>query len=90
MLRERTIDDDPVAVGLQALAWVLGDGARAERFLSLTGIDPDQLRQRAGDSDMLDAVLAFLEAHQPDLIACADATGVSPERLIAARTRLAA
>ena len=90
MLRERTIDDDPFAVALQALAWLLGDGTRAERFLSLTGIAPTQLRERASDPEMLDAVLGFLEAYQPDLIACAEATGVLPERLVASRARLLA
>ncbi len=89
MLRERTIDDDPFTIALQALAWTLGEERRAERFLSLTGIDPDQLRERAGEAGMLDAVLGFLEAHQPDLIACAEGTGIAPERLVAARARLA-
>ena len=88
MLRERTIDDDPIAVALQALAWTLGDEARAGRFLALTGIDPAQLRDHAGEPATLDAVLGFMEAHQPDLIACSDAINVSPERLVAARHRL--
>jgi adenine/guanine phosphoribosyltransferase-like PRPP-binding protein len=33
-------------------------------------------------------VLAFLEAHEPDLIACAEHLGVPPARLVAARERL--
>lgn len=89
MLRDRTIDDDPYAVALRALAWTLSDDARAQRFLALTGIDAAQLRDHAGDAATLDAVLGFLEAHQPDLLACAEAVGVSPERLVAARQRLA-
>jgi hypothetical protein len=83
-----TIEEDAQAIALSALAWTLGDDARASRFLALTGIDPDNLRERLSDPAMLDAALAFLEAHQPDLIACAAALGVKPETLIAARERL--
>ncbi len=89
MLRDRTIEPDPQALGLQALAWTLADDARAQRFLALTGLDPADLRAAAGQPATLDAVFGFLEAHQPDLVGCAGALGVAPERLIAARMRIA-
>lgn len=76
------------ALGLQALAWTLGDGDRAQRLLDLTGLDPDDLRARAGTAEVLGAVLSFLEAHEPDLLACADALGVKPTALVDARARL--
>lgn len=69
-------------LAIQALAWVLGDDNRAQRFLSLTGLDPDDLRARIADPDVHEAVRRFLEGHQPDLIACADALGVKPELLL--------
>jgi hypothetical protein len=78
-------NDDGNVIALQALVWILGDPPRAQRLLDLTGIDPSALRDRLGDPSMLDAVLGFLEAHEPDLIACADALGQKPEALIAAR-----
>ena len=37
---------------------------------------------------LLAAVLGFLESHEPDLIACADALDVKPEALIRARQQL--
>ena len=83
-----TIADDPAALALSALAWTLGDDARAQRFLALTGLEPADLRAAAGEPATLDAVLGFLEAHQPDLLACATALNIKPERLIAARERL--
>ena len=46
---------------------------------------PTQLRARIGDPGLLAAVLRFLEAHEPDLVACADALGVAPSRLVEAR-----
>ncbi|UVO55417.1 DUF3572 domain-containing protein [Sphingomonas sp. SUN039] len=82
--------DDPAETwALQALAWVLSDAGRADRFVALTGISPDDLRARAGDPAVLDAVLGFLEGHEPDLFACAKDIGVAPIELIAARQRLA-
>ena len=83
-----TIDDDATALALQALAWTLGDDGRAGRLLALTGLEPEGIRARIGDPAMLGAVLAFLESHEPDLIACAEALGVTPQRLIAAQERL--
>ena len=83
-----TIADDPAALALSALAWTLGEDARAQRFLALTGLEPADLRAAAGEPATLDAVLGFLEAHQPDLLACAAAMNIKPERLIAARERL--
>jgi Protein of unknown function (DUF3572) len=83
-----TIDDDATALALKALAWTLGDDARAGRLLALTGLEPEGIRARIGDPAMLGAVLAFLESHEPDLIACAEAIGVKPQQLITAQERL--
>jgi hypothetical protein len=88
MISRDTIDDDATALALKALAWTLGDDARAGRLLALTGLEPEGIRARIGDPAMLGAVLTFLESHEPDLIACAEALGVRPERLIAAQERL--
>ncbi len=88
-IRERVAGDDPAeAWALQVLAWILSDDGRAQRFVALTGIAPDDLRARAGDAAVLDAALGFVEAHQPDLFLCAKVLGVAPIELIAARERL--
>ena len=80
--------NDPSALALRALAAALGDQRLAERFLSLSGIDPPDLRQRASDPALLAALLRFLEAHEPDLVAVAAKVGVAPEALVAARREL--
>jgi hypothetical protein len=80
--------NDPEVLGLAALASTLGDSRRAQRFLDLTGIGTDELRARAADPALLAALLRFLEAHEPDLIAVAEALGVKPELLIQARREL--
>ncbi|MGH6780535.1 MAG: DUF3572 family protein [Sphingomonadaceae bacterium] len=81
---------DPAAIALQALAWTLGDSARADRFLALTGIGPDELRTRLGEPALLAAALGFLEAHEPDLVACAEALDLTPEALVRARMEMEA
>ena len=88
MLRDRTNPPDPEALALSALAWTLADEARAQRLLALTGLTGADLRERLAEPSVLAAVLLFLEAHEPDLVACADALGVEPAVLADARRRL--
>jgi hypothetical protein len=87
-MRERASTDDPAILALEALSWLLADQARADRLLALTGLSPDDLRARANNAGVLAAVLAFLEAHEPDLVACAEALSVKPADLVAARGEL--
>jgi hypothetical protein len=87
-MNARDTIDDATAIALQALAWTLGDDSRAGRLLALTGLEPEGIRARIGDPAMLGAVLTFLESHEPDLIACAEAIGVKPQQLITAQERL--
>ena len=81
-------ETDPIALALQALAFVLADQARAERLLALTGLGAAELRARAAEPALLAAVLGFLESHEPDLVAAAEALGVAPPVLVAARHSL--
>lgn len=86
MRNQQTNDGETLALG--ALGWVLAEEARAERLLALTGLTPESLRARVQERGFLAAVLRFLEAHEPDLIACAGALGISPIALVAARQEL--
>ena len=80
--------NDPLALALAALAATLGDTRRAQRFIDLTGIGTDELRQQAADPALLAALLRFLEAHEPDLIAVSEELGVEPNLLVEARAEL--
>lgn len=79
---------DAATLALLALAWCLEDARRADRLLTLTGLTTNDLRARAAEPSLQAAVLGFLEAHEPDLVACAEAIGVKPQQLAAARTEL--
>jgi hypothetical protein len=82
------VPTDAETIGLTALAATLSDERRAQRFLALTGLSPDGIRERVGERSLLAACLSFLEAHEPDLVAVAEAVGVVPEALLAARREL--
>ena len=82
--------NDAETLALSALAATLTDERRARRFLDLSGIDTEELRLRAAEPALLAALLRFLEAHEPDLIDVADAIGVKPAELVAAREGLEA
>lgn len=81
--------DTAATTGLRALAFVAGDADLGPRFLELTGLDVATLRARAADPAILAAVLAFLAAHEPSLIAAAAALDVPPTALVAAHEVLA-
>jgi adenine/guanine phosphoribosyltransferase-like PRPP-binding protein len=75
-------------MALLALSWLLSDGERAERLLSLTGMTVDDLRQGASSPRILAEFIRYLEGHEADLIAAADATGTTPAALVNARIQL--
>lgn len=80
--------NDPYALALAALAAMLTDERRAQRFLDLTGIGTDELRRRANEPALLMAVIAFLESHEPDLLSVSEMIGVNAEALVAARRQI--
>ena len=82
-------DLSPETIALAALGWILGDEKRAARLLDLTGLTPDILRDRLGERGVQAAVLEFLIAHEPDLMAASADLGFPPETFIAAHRRLA-
>jgi Protein of unknown function (DUF3572) len=80
--------DDDMALALTALAWILSDEPRAERFLALTGLTPDGLRGALTNRATQAAILSFLTAHENDLVSCAAAIDSDPAALAAAAARL--
>jgi Protein of unknown function (DUF3572) len=56
----------------------------------LTGLTPDELRGGLGDDGVLAAVVDFLCAHEPDLVAAAAALGIEPAVLASVSESLSA
>ena len=69
---------------------MLRDDDRADRLLSLTGLTGDDLRQRLGERSVLAAVIEYLCAYEPDLLAAADHLGITPQALADAGRTLSA
>ena len=85
MLSARATRIEAETLALRALTYVVGDSELGPRLLDLTGLDVATLRNRASDPALLAATLAFLESHEPSLLACAAALQADPQSLIAAR-----
>ena len=60
---------------------MLSDDDRAGRLLTLTGLTGGDLRERLGERPVLAAVLEYLCAYEPDLLAAAEHLGVGPQVL---------
>ena len=88
MIRNETNKSIADALALSALAWILSDESRAQRLLATTGLNPEELRAGLGDPALLAAAIRFLEAWEPDLVACASDLGAAPSDLVEARRQL--
>jgi hypothetical protein len=90
MIRDYPIPEDDETLALRLVGWIVADSARADRMLSLTGLEPESLRASLSDQSTLGALMDFVIGHEPDLLACAEDLGVSPAQLVAARGRMGA
>lgn len=79
------LDEGAASLALAALGWILTDDDRAHRFLDMTGLDAGGLREAVALPSTHRAVLDFLCAYEPDLIAAACALDIAPEALANAR-----
>jgi hypothetical protein len=76
------------SMALQVVGWIVSDQRRAERMLAVSGLSADGLRTAIRDPRQLGAILDFVLDHEPDLLSCADALGVQPQKIAAVRERL--
>ncbi len=76
---------DGHTVALLVIGWIVAEPSRIERFLTLTGLNVDQLRGGLGDTAILGAAIDYLLTNERDLIACAEAIGEAPEAIALAR-----
>ncbi len=80
--------DSAEAVALQAVAFIAGDPAKLEALLRVTGVTPQDLRERLGDRAFLVGVLDFLLDYEPRLMEFCSASGLDPAVPAAARFAL--
>lgn len=70
--------DDAEALALQVLAFLLADSAQSSRFLALTGITPDDLRQAAGSPELQSAAFEYILSDEGLLLTFCQNAGVDP------------
>lgn len=68
----------PEDVAIRALGFIAGDPELLPRFLALTGIEPQGIRQAAAEPGFLAGVLQFVLAHEPTLMKFAAEAGIAP------------
>ena len=81
-------DEEAEGIAIAALGFIAGDPVLLPRFLSLTGIEAGQIRAAARSRGFLAGVLDFICAHEPTLVAFAEASSIDPAKVARARQRL--
>ncbi|EIM75283.1 hypothetical protein A33O_08536 [Nitratireductor aquibiodomus RA22] len=74
--------EEAEAIAVSALAFIAADDQLLPRFLSLTGIEANQIRAAAAEPGFLTGVLQFILAHEPTLLRFSEENGIAP-RIVA-------
>jgi Protein of unknown function (DUF3572) len=70
--------DEAEALALQVLAFLLSDSRQISRFLALTGIAPQDLRDVATSPDLQAATLEYLLSDEGLLLTFCQEAGIDP------------
>jgi len=85
---QASIQDYPSTIALAALSFILEEDALRDRFLSLSGMSPEDLKAGLENKDFLASILEFLIQHEPDLLAFAEHQNEKPELIVQAWRKL--
>jgi hypothetical protein len=77
------------AIAIAALSFIAQDSERLARFLALSGIGPDSIREAAREPDFLAGVLDHLAGDETLLLAFAEQENIAPTEITRARDVLA-
>jgi Protein of unknown function (DUF3572) len=85
-LKKQKLDrGDAEALALQGLTFLAADPSRLSRFLTLTGIEPGELRSWAEAPHLQAAVLDHFLGDESLLLVFAAEAGIAPDHLLPAR-----
>jgi len=71
-------------IALKALAFLAADSERISRFLSLSGVDPSDIRQAAENPAFMGGILDYLRGDQSLLLEFSSGENIDPSRIDAA------
>ena len=78
-----------VGLAIAALSFIAAEAERLGRFLALTGIGPESIRDAAREPNFLLGVLDHVASEESLLVAFAEHSGIDPEDVARAREALA-
>ncbi len=70
--------DTATSIAISDLQFIAGDEEQISRFISLTGISPDEMRRAAGSESFLIAVLEFFMGDEPTLLSFTASQNIDP------------
>lgn len=70
--------DTATSIAISGLQYIAGDEEQISRFIALTGITPDEMREAAGSKSFMIAVLEFFMGDEPTLLAFAASQNMDP------------
>ena len=82
------VAQDAHLLAVEGLNFIANDQEVLGRFMSLTGLSPNDLRIAAGEPEFLAGVLSFLMDHEAVLLAFAATAGISPHHVASAHLAL--
>ncbi|UXN05301.1 DUF3572 domain-containing protein [Bartonella sp. HY761] len=68
-------------IAITALGFLAGDQELLERFMAISGIAGQDIRQAASSPGFLAGVLSFLLNHEPSLLMFCQSSNIQPERV---------
>lgn len=80
--------DSAETLGLQALAWLVGQEELIGVFLGASGASESDLRERAGDAEFLGSVLDFILMDDEWVVRFCDSQQIPYDRVMMARAAL--
>ncbi len=89
MIRQRNEPLDPELIAIKALAFIAEDPKRLERFLDLTGLQPETIRRGAQQPGFLSGVMQQIVAWEPWLVEFAAYAEIEPADIVRVAERLA-
>jgi hypothetical protein len=80
--------EEAEVLAIQALGFLATDAERLQRFLDLSGLTPEAIRQNAANPGFLGSILDYLLADETLLLIFAEENGLKPERVAHLRRKL--
>ncbi len=68
----------------QAINYIVSSDELRDRFLALSGLSPNELKENLIELSFQASILEFLLSHDPDLISFAEEFNQKPENIVAA------